>query len=62
MTRADHIHQARVYLAQARATPHRGWRMILLSWAAKRRFAAMAATAQPPRQLDIFNDSKESAA
>lgn len=28
-------HQARVYLAQAKATKHRAWAFTLLSWAAK---------------------------
>ncbi|SDX15316.1 hypothetical protein SAMN05518669_103415 [Variovorax sp. YR634] len=32
-------HMARVYLAQARATPHAGWRATLLGWAKKRRVA-----------------------
>ena len=36
MTRAAHIHQARVYLAQARATRLRGWRFRLMGWAANR--------------------------
>lgn len=42
MTRAAHIHQARVYLAQARATAHRGWRFRLMEWAADRYRMAVA--------------------
>lgn len=42
MTRAAHIHQARVYLAQARATRHRGWRFRLMEWAADRYRMAVA--------------------
>ena len=42
-----HIHQARVYLAQARATPHRGWRFRLMEWAADRYRSAVAEMALP---------------
>jgi hypothetical protein len=42
MSRADHIYQARVYLAQARATPHHSFRALLQNWAAKRRQQAAA--------------------
>lgn len=55
MTRADHIYQARVYLAQARATPHRSFRARLLSWAAKRRQQAAALSVSlPAGQIDLF--------
>ena len=51
MNRAGHINQARVYLAQARVTPHREFRIVLQSWAAKRRLLAM----QPNnKQLALF--------
>lgn len=39
--RARLIHQARVYLAQARATKHRGWAFTLRDWSAKCRLKAM---------------------
>lgn len=32
-----HKYMARVYLAQARSTPHRDWCLTLLEWAANRR-------------------------
>jgi hypothetical protein len=38
MTMTDR-HMARVYLTQARATPHLRWRATLLAWAKKRRVA-----------------------
>lgn len=44
--REANIHQARVYIAQARQTKHRGWAATLLKWAGARRRAAMAGPAQ----------------
>jgi len=41
-------HQARVYLAQARATKHHTWRVKLQQWAAKCRREAFAP--KPPGQ------------
>lgn len=35
MTPSQLRNQARVYLAQSKATPHRAWAFRLLSWAAK---------------------------
>lgn len=35
--RDQHKYMARVYLAQARSTPHRDWCLTLLEWAANRR-------------------------
>ena len=32
MTRADHIHQARVTPAESRRTRHRAWAFTLLEW------------------------------
>jgi hypothetical protein len=52
MTRAAHIYQARVYLAQARATPHHTFRIILQNWAAKRRMQAIQVGQQ--RQLALL--------
>lgn len=46
-------HMARVYLAQARATPHLGWRATLLAWAKKRRVSGRATA---PRQLSLFSE------
>mgnify|MGYP006958833793 CR=1 FL=1 len=42
------LHQARVYLQQSRATPHRAWSILLLEWAgnARRRAMSPAATVQ----------------
>lgn len=37
----SHTHMARVYIAQARATPHRSWRTTLLDWAGARRRRAL---------------------
>ena len=50
--RQENIHQARVYLGQARSTKHRQWRATLLGWAAKRR--EMAAQCQRMEQGDMF--------
>lgn len=44
-------HMARVYLTQARATPHLSWRATLLAWAKARRVAGRAPA---PRQLNLF--------
>lgn len=49
----DNRHMARVFLAQARATPHAGWRATLLAWAKKRRVAGRAPA---PRQLSLFSE------
>ncbi|CAA2106123.1 hypothetical protein [Variovorax paradoxus] len=46
-------HMARVFLTQARATPHAGWRATLLTWAKKRRVAGRIAA---PRQLSLFSE------
>lgn len=49
MTRAAHLHAARVYLAQSRhfTRLHRGWSFVLLQWAANaRRRAAVESSAQ----------------
>lgn len=54
MSRADHIHQARVYLAQARATAHMNWKATLLKWAAARRLAAMNFREPEPAQQELF--------
>lgn len=44
---------ARVYLTQARATPHASWRATLLRWAKQRRVAGRAPV---PRQLCLFSE------
>ncbi|MDQ0082883.1 hypothetical protein J2W35_003242 [Variovorax boronicumulans] len=44
-------HMARVYLAQARATPHAGWRATLLAWARRRRVAGRRG-----QQLSLFSE------
>lgn len=49
-------HMARVYLAQARATKHRGWAFTLLAWAAKCRKAAM--NERRKGQIELFGDMK----
>lgn len=54
MTRAAHIHQARVYLAQARATKHRGWRFRLMEWAADRYRMAVAEVGSPAKPPRIY--------
>lgn len=54
MSRADHIYQARVYLAHARATTHEGWKATLLKWAAGRRMAAMNFREPEPAQQELF--------
>lgn len=51
MTRADHIHQARVYLAESSRTQHRAWAFTLLSWAGERRRMAMKSV---PVQGELF--------
>lgn len=48
------IHTARVYIAQARATKHRQWRFILLSWAAKRRLMALGEIRLNQSQRNLF--------
>ena len=53
MTRADHIHQARVYLAESRRTRHRAWAFTLLEWAGNRRRMALQAVSVPV-QGDLF--------
>lgn len=46
MGRESSLHLARVYIAQARATPWLGWKFQLLEWAAKHRLAAAKQTGQ----------------
>lgn len=43
------LYMARVYLTEARRTPHRAWAFTLLQWAANRRLAAM----QPKGQMGL---------
>lgn len=47
---------ARVFIAQARATPHAGWRATLLSWALRRRVAGRVVGAPPAQQLSLFSE------
>lgn len=49
-------YMARVYIQQARETPHRGWAFVLLGWAGDRRRAALAAIKRPavPVQAELF--------
>lgn len=49
--RESSIFIARVYIAQARATPWRGWKFQLLEWAAKRRREASIKTGQ----MELFS-------
>ena len=55
MTRATHIHTARVYLAQSRHFTNRarGFSFVLLQWAASARRRAMAVNTSPV-QGDLF--------
>lgn len=53
-TREQHIHMARVYLHQARCTPHRSWRFTLMQWAAERRLKAASIRPMITNQLDFF--------
>lgn len=55
MTRAIHIHTARVYLAQSRYFTRRarGFSFVLLKWAANARLRAMAVNTSPS-QGDLF--------
>ena len=47
---------ARVYLAQARATPHAGWRATLLGWARRRRVAGRVVRARLAQQISLFSE------
>lgn len=49
--RESNIHQARVYIQQARLTKHRNWAFVLLAWAANCRERATKITVG---QLDLF--------
>ncbi|MGJ7611103.1 MULTISPECIES: hypothetical protein [unclassified Variovorax] len=49
-------HMARVFLTQARATPHAGWRATLLAWAKKRRAAGRAVRVRDALQLSLFSE------
>lgn len=55
MTRASHIHAARVYLAQSRHFRRRarGFSFVLLKWAANARRRAMTVNTSPV-QGDLF--------
>lgn len=55
MSRALHIHTARVYLAQSRHFTHRarGFSFVLLQWVANARRRAMASNTSPT-QGDLF--------
>lgn len=44
-------HMGSVFIAQARATPHAGWRAILLAWARRRRAAGRRG-----QQLSLFSE------
>lgn len=48
--RAQHIHSARVYLAEARRRRRQSFGFVLLEWAAKARRRAMVVQAQ----LELF--------
>lgn len=52
MSRAQELHQARVYLTQARATRFRWWKVVMVEWAGNRRRKAMAMS--EPVQADLF--------
>ncbi|BEP34289.1 hypothetical protein GmRootV59_12630 [Variovorax sp. V59] len=47
-------HMLRVFLAQARATLHAGWRATLLTWARRRRAAGRVVRARRAQQLTLF--------
>ena len=49
-------HMARVFLAQARATPHAGWRATLLAWARRRRVAGRVVRVRAAQQLSLFSE------
>ena len=49
-------HMARVFLAQARATPHAGWRATLLGWALERRVAGRVTPVRREQQLSLFSE------
>ncbi|MDP9908265.1 hypothetical protein J2W27_000358 [Variovorax boronicumulans] len=51
-------HMARVFLAQARATPHAGWRATLLAWARRRRVAGRVVRARRAQQLSLFSEGQ----
>jgi hypothetical protein len=48
---------ARVFLAQARATPHAGWRATLLAWARLRRVAGRRVQERRPQQISLFSEA-----
>jgi hypothetical protein len=50
-------HLARVFIAQARATHHAGWRATLIDWARKRRVAGRLMHARPAQQLSLFSET-----
>jgi hypothetical protein len=50
-------HMAQVFLAQARAMPHAGWRATLLGWAKKRRVAGRAMRVRRAQQLSLFSEA-----
>lgn len=50
-------HMAPVYIAQARATPHAGWRATLLTWAKKRRVAGHVVRVRRVQQLTLFEEA-----
>ena len=52
MTRAQHIHAARVYLAEARRRRGQTFGFVLLEWAANARKRAMAAR----QQFELFKE------
>lgn len=52
----DDRHMARVFIAQARATPHPGWRATLLVWAKKRRVAGRLVRVRQMQQLSLFSE------
>lgn len=49
-------HMARVFLVQARATPHAGWRATLLGWAKKRRVAGRMVRPRRVQQFSLFSE------
>lgn len=51
----DDRHMARVFLTQARATPHAGWRATLLGWAKARRVKGRVVF-RPGQQLSLFQE------
>ena len=53
-TREPHIMMAKIYLHQARCTPHRDWKFTLMQWAAERRLLAKNIRPTITAQADLF--------